>query len=183
MARFLLVYASTHGHTGRIAERVAAGLRAVGHDVVLDDRAGETDPRPGDYDAVVVGASIHAGHHQREIIDWARHHAVSLNMLPSAFFSVCLTAAEDDEQARAAVRGFLDDFEDRTGWLPRLRTTFAGALQYREYGFWTRLSMRVLMHRGGHPSDISRDHELTDWPAVDAFAVRCAKLVPAPVPS
>jgi len=39
--------------------------------------------------------------------------------------------------------------------------------------------MRVLMHRGGHPADVSRDHEFTDWAAVDAFAARCAALLPA----
>ena len=37
MASFLIVYASAHGHTGRIALRVAAELRAAGHVVVLDD--------------------------------------------------------------------------------------------------------------------------------------------------
>ena len=181
MARFLIVYASTHGHTGRIVERVGTTLGTAGHDVVIDDRPGESGPCLHDYDAVIVGASIHSGHHQHEMIDWARHHAVALNMTPAAFFSVCLTAAEDDEQARATACTYLDDFEDRTGWLPRLRTSFAGALQYGEYGFSTRLAMRVLMHRGGHPSDVTRDHDFTDWAAVDEFAVRCSALVPAPV--
>ena len=81
----------------------------------------------------MVGASIHVGHHQDEIASWALHHAVPLNRVPSAFFSVCLVAADEDEHARTVVRGYLDDFEDRTGWLPRIRTTFAGALEYREY--------------------------------------------------
>jgi menaquinone-dependent protoporphyrinogen IX oxidase len=42
-------------------------------------------------------------------------------------------------------------------------TTFAGALQYREDDFPTRL----LMRRGGHPTDASRDDDDTNW---DAFA-------------
>ena len=32
------------------------------------------------------------------------------------------------------------------------------------------------MHRGGHPTDISRDYDYTDWDAVDAFAHDCAAL-------
>ncbi len=97
-------------------------------------------------------------------------------MTPSAFFSVCLTAAEDTDEARATTRDYLDDFEERTGWTPSLRTTFAGALQYREYNFVTRLAMRMVMRRGGHPTDIRRDYVYTDWDAVDAFARACAAL-------
>jgi len=182
MPSVLLLHASTHGHTGTIAARIADDLRSVGHEVVLDDRPQRTDPQPGDYDGVIVGASIHAGAHQDEIATWARHHAVTLNLVPSAFFSVCLTAAEDDDEARAAVRDYLDDFEDRTGWLPRIRTTFAGALQYREYGLPTRIAMRVLMHRGDHPTDTSRDHDFTDWTAVHEFARRCGALAAAHTP-
>lgn len=48
--------------------------------------------------------------------------------------------------------------------------SFAGALQYREYNFPTRTLMRLLMRRGGHPTDTSRDYEYTDWVAVDRFA-------------
>jgi hypothetical protein len=52
---------------------------------------------------------------------------------------------------------------------------FAGALQYREYDFATRLVMRLLMQRGEHPTAISRDFDYTDWDAVDAFARACAE--------
>jgi menaquinone-dependent protoporphyrinogen oxidase len=177
MASFLVVYATTHGHTGRIAAHIASRLGAAGHRSVLCGWPERTRPMPHEYDAVIVGASIHRGRHQREIVDWALHNAVGLNMVPSAFFSVCLSAADEDP---APAHEFLDDFEDRTGWLPRVRTTFAGALQYREYGVPTRIAMRALMHRGGHPSDTSRDYDLTDWDAVDAFADRCAALVATP---
>src|SRR5829696_8321467 len=97
-------------------------------------------------------------------------------MMPSAFFSVCLTAVDDTDEAHATTRDYLDDFEERTGWTPRRRTTFAGALQYREYGFLTRLVMRVLMKRGDHPTDTRRDYDYTDWEAVEAFARDCAAL-------
>jgi menaquinone-dependent protoporphyrinogen oxidase len=101
---------------------------------------------PLDYDAVIVGASIHAGHHQRELADWAQRHHTGLATVPSAFFSVCLSAADDTEESRTATRGHIDDFVERTGWTPGLTATFAGALQYREYDFATRLLVRLLMH-------------------------------------
>ena len=132
---------------------------------------------------VIVGASIHTGHHQKELIEWAEGHATLLNLFPSAFFSVCLSAADDTSESRQVAHDYLDDFEERTGWTPRRRTTFAGALQYREYDFMTRLAMRLLMHRGGHPTDISQDYEYTDWDAVEAFALDCAALAATPAPT
>jgi menaquinone-dependent protoporphyrinogen oxidase len=46
-----------------------------------------------------------------------------------------------------------------------------------EYDFATRLLMRLLMKRGHHPTDASRDYDYTDWAAVEAFGHRCAALV------
>ena len=176
MSKILIAFASTHGQTAKIATRIAAVLRAGGHAVDVHDDVAASNPSPIGYDVVIAGASIHAGHHQEDVVRWARGHGPSLSMTPSAFFSVCLTAAEDTEEARATAHDYLDDFEERTGWTPRLRTTFAGALLYREYHFVTRLVMRVLMKRGGRPTDTRRDYDYTDWDAVEAFAHACAAL-------
>jgi menaquinone-dependent protoporphyrinogen oxidase len=177
----LLVYASTHGHTSKIAARIADILERDGVDVDVRkaERGGE-DPCPRDYDAVIVGASIHAGHHQPEIVDWARRHHTSLALHPSAFFSVCLTAADDTDESRDATRRYIDEFVEATGWTPDRAITFAGALQYREYDFVTRLVIRVMMHKGGHPTDTSHDHDFTDWEAVERFARECAAKVAVP---
>lgn len=173
---FLVAYASTHGHTTRIAERVAAVLRDEGIAVDVRDLRAGPPPAPAAYDAVVAGGSVHRGHHQPELVRWARRHAGSLSLVRTAFFSVSLAAAEDTREARAATQRYLEDFEDETGWLPDLRVSFAGALQYREYDFPTRLAMRLLMARGGHPTDIGRDFVYTEWHAVDEFARSCARL-------
>ncbi len=132
--------------------------------------AHESHPVPSDYDAVVLGASIHGGHHQRALVEWAERHHTALGLIPSAFFSVCLTAADDDEESRAATRGYLDDFVEPTGWTPGRSTTFAGALQYREYDVATRALMRLLMRQKHHPTDASHDYDYTDWGAVERWA-------------
>lgn len=176
MSKFLIAFASTHGHTAKIATRIAAVLSAGGDAVDVKTDLASTNPSVTDYDAVIVGWSIHAGNHQDELIRWARGHGPSLNMTPSAFFSVSLSAAEDADEARATVQGYLDDFEELTGWTPRLRTAIAGALRYPEYNFATRLIMRVMMRRGDHPTNIRREYDYTDWDAVEAFARECAAL-------
>jgi menaquinone-dependent protoporphyrinogen oxidase len=181
MPRILLLYASTHGHTAKIAARIAATLEDDGatvdqHELV----ANEPEPAPSDYDLVILGASIHAGHHQRALVKWAQRHHIALGLIQSAFFSVCLTAADDTEESRTATRGYLDDFVEQTGWTPAHRATFAGAVQYREYDLATRVLMRLMMRRMHHPTDASHDYDYTDWAAVESWAHRLtATLTPA----
>jgi menaquinone-dependent protoporphyrinogen oxidase len=181
MPRILLLFASTHGHTAKIAARIAAALEDDGATVDLHQLHGnKTQPAPQDYDAVILGASIHAGHHQRALVRWAERHHTALDQNPSAFFSVSLTAADDNEEARAATRGYLDDFVETTGWTPDRSATFAGALQYREYDVATRVLMRLLMRRMDHPTDASQDYDYTDWDAVERWAHElAATLTPA----
>ena len=139
MPDVLLVYATTHGHTAKIATRIADVLREVGLSVDMYDAHAAPQPDLRGYDGVIVGASVHGGHHQHEIVEWVRRHARAINGLPSGFFSVCLTAADDTEESRRATREYIDVFLDDTGWIPRETVSFAGALQYREYDFVTRL--------------------------------------------
>jgi menaquinone-dependent protoporphyrinogen oxidase len=174
MPNILVVYASKHGHTAKIAARLAETLRADGATAALEPAA--SDPSPHAFDAVVVGASIHAGHHQREVIDWIERHRDALAHTPAAFFSVCLAAADETDESLEETQRYIDEFIAASGWTPQRSITFAGALQYREYDFMTRLLMRLLMWKGHHPTDTSRDYDYTDWAQVEQFAHDCGAL-------
>jgi menaquinone-dependent protoporphyrinogen oxidase len=181
MNEILVLYASTHGHTGRIAAGIGLALERAGAKADVRCLDEDADVAPWRYDAVVVGASIHAGKHQRRVVEWARRNAAALNAMPSAFFSVSLTAAEGTAEAASTVRRLVDEFTEATGWRPDLTRTFAGALQYREYRMFTRFAMKMMMRRGEHPTDTRRDYDYTDWTAVERFGVECAALVRVPV--
>jgi len=56
VTRVLVVYASTHGHTGTIAARIAEAIGPAAELHRIDD-AGQH--APWEYDAIVVGASAH----------------------------------------------------------------------------------------------------------------------------
>ena len=176
MSGVLVVYASTHGHTAKVAQRIAEAVRRAGADAtVLDvEAAAEVDPTRDD--AIVVGGSLHRGRHQRELAAWVKRHGEALASRPSAFFSVSLTAADDTDEARTATRRCIDEFVEDTGWTPQRSIAIAGALQYREYNIHTRVLMRLMMKRGGHPTDASHDYVYTDWDAVDRFGRECAAL-------
>jgi menaquinone-dependent protoporphyrinogen oxidase len=172
----VVLYASTHGQTEKIASRVAGVMREQGAEAVATKADGHVGVDPSDFDAVVVGASIHAGHHQRDVLDWTKAHAPTLNGMPSAFFSVSLSAAEDSKESREANRKYVDDFCDETGWTPTETASFAGALQYLEYDFMTKLLMRLIAKHQHQSTDTSHDSEYTDWEQVETFARKCAAL-------
>jgi menaquinone-dependent protoporphyrinogen oxidase len=172
----LILYATTHGHTRKIASRIADVLRADGSRPHLCDLREAGSMTPSGFDAVIVGASVHAGHHQKDAVAWVKHHAAALGETQSAFFSVSLMAAEDTADSLRVTREYVDEFLDDTGWMPSETASFAGALQYREYDFPTQLVMRLVMRRGNHPTDVSRDYDYTDWEAVESFAHSCLTL-------
>ncbi len=176
MTEALVLYASKHGHTAKVAAKIAEAMQSAGaaaevHDLAAEEAATLT---PAGHDLVVLGASIHAGHYQGEAVEWARRHADALNSMPSAFFTVCLTAADDTEEARKATQGYIESFERDSGWRAQRTAVFAGALQYREYDFATRLAMRLMARIGHHPTDASRDYDFTDRDAVERFGAECA---------
>jgi menaquinone-dependent protoporphyrinogen oxidase len=155
----------------------------VGADV-RDVRNGGAAADLGKYDGAIAGASVHGGHHQHEMVEWLRGHHTRLSAMPSAFFSVSLTAADDTDEARRTVRELVDDVLADTGWTPSMTAAFAGALQFEEYNFPTRVLMRLIAHRHDPHVDVHRDTDYTDWAAVDAFAASfAAALQPAEVPS
>jgi menaquinone-dependent protoporphyrinogen oxidase len=163
----LVVYASTHGHTAKIAARLADAMRGAGLEVNLLEVAFAADAFPGRYDLVVVAGSLHKEHHQKELVEWVRERRDALAAVPTVFLSVSLSAAEDTPDSHAATQRCIDAFCEDTGWTPTRSERIAGALQYREYDVFTRQLMRLLMKRMGHPTDASHDYDYTDWDGVD----------------
>ena len=138
MPAALVAYATSHGHTAKIADRFGAALGGHGIQVDLQQIKQRGDGNPDRYDAIVVAASLHAGHHQRAIVNWVKARRDTLAERPSLLISVSLTAAEDTAEAREATQRCIDDFEEETRWNPTRSEAIAGALQYREYDVFTR---------------------------------------------
>jgi menaquinone-dependent protoporphyrinogen oxidase len=166
-----LVYASTHGHTGKIVDRIADVMRIEGLDVEVakvGERAGRLIQ---DCDAVLVAGSVHRGSHQPELVEFVTRHRALLQGLPSGFISVSLTAAdEEDAEMRAETRRMVDEFVEDTRWTPDRTATVAGAFQFSKYNPFERLVMRLIASRHGTEIDPWEDLELTDWKAVEQFA-------------
>ncbi len=172
MCEIPVFYATTDGQTQRIAERIAETLRTRGFDSQTIDVA---MPAAWNIDwrrvrAAFIGASLHAGKHQPSAYAFARAHAGELNACPSAFFSVSLSAVSKNPQERTAARQLAEKFAADAQWRPRWIACVGGRLAYTRYGFFKRLVMRTVAKREGGSTDTSRDHEYTDWTAVEQLA-------------
>lgn len=171
MARVLLLYGSTEGQTATIAERIADVLADSGHEPTLVHAKHLPDGFSlGDYDAAIVGASIHAGKHQKYVTKFVKNHAAELNEMPSAFYSVSLTAATGTQEAWDTAREMLENFLAETGWEPDATAVVPGALKYSEYGVLKKFLMKRIAKKSGGGTDTSRDYEYTDWDEVQEFA-------------
>jgi menaquinone-dependent protoporphyrinogen oxidase len=169
MPRLLILYGTTHGHTARVARFLADQLHSQGADVDLLE-AGTADPDPSDYTAVIVAASVHTGGYQKAVVRWVRAHAEALNATPSALVSVCLGVLQNNPKVDRDLTGFTDRFAAQTGWPPPCIKRVAGAVLYTRYGWLKRMAMRQIVKKAGGSTDVSRDHEYTDWADLRAFA-------------
>lgn len=172
----LIAYGTTEGQTAAIAERIAARLREAGTAVRLADLERE-HPEPGDFDRVVVGASVHLGKYQSEVVRWVERHVAALNAMPSWFYGVSLSEAGGlTADGHAAAQGFIDEFLKTSGWRPSGSTSLAGALKYRDYNWVKRRMLKMIVRKAGGDTDTSRNYEYTDWYAVDRLADQIARV-------
>jgi len=178
MARILVLFGTGEGQTARVAARLADALGARGHDATSVDVAQRPDDLAvTDYDAVLVGASIHVGAHQSAVKRFVAAEREALDDRPTGFFQVSLTAALPDEESPAQAAAYVDEFVEETGWHPDRIGVFGGALRYSQYGFLKRALIRQVAKRTTGDTDTSRDYEYTDWDEVEAFAADFAAFV------
>ncbi|RPH65320.1 MAG: hypothetical protein EHM78_25570 [Myxococcaceae bacterium] len=175
MRPFLVVYATRGGYTRQIAERIADRIRTLAHEVQIQDARTEALPPLERYSAVILAASVHLGHHEREMVKFVRARRRELDRLPTIFLSVSLTEAAaadvhrpDDVRldAQHATRKMLDDFVLETGWRPGRAVPVASALTDSIYGPVIRTLMRKLL-RLDLPDEPAREVVFTDWTALN----------------
>ena len=179
MSSILVYYGTGEGQTAKVADRISERLESLGHDATaVNAKEAGRDLDLDDYDAVLVGASIHAGKQQKAVRSWAKSNRDALAAKPNGFFQVSLSAADPENEASAAeAAGYVDEFVEVTGWRPDRIGLFGGALRFSEYGFFLRAMMKFVAKRSYPEEDTSGDVEFTDWESVEAFADEFATFV------
>ena len=175
MARILIVYSTTDGHTLRICDRLRAILEAQAHQVRLVPVAEAADGELEKYDTIVVGASIRYGKHNPRLVDFIERNAQALNRKASAFFSVSVVARKP-EKNQPHTNPYVRKLLRRIAWRPRAVGVFAGKIDYPRYSTLDRMIIRFIMLLTGGPTDPRAVVEFTDWKQVEAFGGLIARM-------
>ena len=175
MARILIVYSTTDGHTLRICEALRGLIEPQGHQVTLVPVAQARDAELGPYDKIVVGASIRYGRHSPMLVDFIERNAQALNRKASAFFSVSVVARKP-EKNQPHTNPYVRKLLRRIAWRPRAVGVFAGKIDYPRYSPMDRMIIRFIMLLTGGPTDPKAVVEFTDGRQVEAFGRLVAKM-------
>ena len=104
--RILIAYASVFGSTVDVAATIGETLAK--HDLAVDVKPIEGNPKLDDYQAMVIGSAVQHGNWLPEAIDFVRNNHVALKELPVALFCVHITNLGDDETSCRNRLAYLD---------------------------------------------------------------------------
>jgi menaquinone-dependent protoporphyrinogen oxidase len=125
-------------------------------------------PDPAGFDAAFLLASIHPGRYNYSFVEFVRNSHNALNVIPTAFVSVSLSAAGDNPTDLAGIRTCVDRLEHDTLWHPGIVYHAAGAMQF-SYGFFTKLAIKYIARQRGMSVKTAEDYDLTDYAAFGTF--------------
>ena len=168
MARILIVYSTTDGHTREICDRLRTVIEQQAHQVTLIPVAEVADADLEPCDKIVVGASIRYGKHSPLVVDFMQRNAQLLNRKASAFFSVNVVARKAAKN-RPDTNPYVRKLLRRIAWRPKEVAVFAGKIDYPRYGVLDRMVIRGIMWLTGGPTDPKAVVDFTDWRKVEEF--------------
>jgi menaquinone-dependent protoporphyrinogen oxidase len=175
MAKVLLLYSTTDGHTVEICKRMSAVIEAAGNEVELANLADGPVLEDLDFDKVVIGASIRYGKHQKTVYDFIRDNRTTLEAHPNALFSVNVVARKPEKNT-PETNPYLQKFLRQIDWVPQNLGVFAGKIVYPALGPIDRTMIRFIMWMTKGPTDPTGTYEFTDWDKVEDFGRRIASL-------
>jgi len=151
----LVAYASKHGATAGIADRIAERLSARGNDAHA--RPVDTIDTLEGVEAVVLGSAVYAGSWRKEAVGFVERFRTPLAGMPVWVFSsgpLGDHVVDPEEQPRQLE-------EIRRAISPREHRTFFGALDMSGLSFGERMLVKAVKAPEG---------DFRDWDDIDAWA-------------
>jgi len=168
MAKILLLYSTTDGHTREISLRLQKVIENSGNQVTLVDIVNAAAIDLDAFDKIVIGASIRYGKHSPAIYKFIKENTPRLDSKPNAFFSVNVVARKAEKNT-PDTNPYLKKFLTQISWQPKNMAVFAGKIDYQRYRFLDRTMIRFIMWMTKGPTDPTTNIEFTDWNQVEAF--------------
>lgn len=168
MAKILILYSSTDGHTRKICARLKQVIEQNAHHVTLVSIGDFPQEDLQAFDKIIVGASIRYGKHSTLVLDFINSNVPLLDSKSNAFFSVNIVARKAEKNL-PETNPYMRKFLRQISWRPKELAVFAGKLDYPKYNFIDRLMIRFIMLITNGPTDPATVVEFTDWQEVEAF--------------
>jgi menaquinone-dependent protoporphyrinogen oxidase len=170
--KVLVAYATRHGATAGIAERVAAAPTAAG--LSAEARPVEEVRDVGPYDAVVLGGAAYMFHWLKPAVAFARRHRKQLAARPVWLFSSGRLGTDlvDKHGKNVLETSRPKEFAELTKPLhPRGEQVFFGAYDpdAPPVGLGEWFVQHMPAARAALPAD-----DFRDWPAIEAWAAQIA---------
>ena len=189
--RIQIVYATRHGGTAGIAERIGGILRAEGADVVVADAADRPDP--SGFDANVIGSGVQIGSWHKEGTEFLERNQATLSTRPVWLFSSGPLAGSSKETEGTDPLTLALGPEEGPGSGGRKKiAALSAAIHPREhrvfYGAFDpkdppKSMQERLVRLMPASKDILPAGDFRDWDAIDAWAGEIAAELLAKVPA
>jgi menaquinone-dependent protoporphyrinogen oxidase len=153
----LVTYASKHGSTQDIADRIAAALRRHGHEVIVQPVHAVANPAA--YEAVILGSAVYFGSWLKEATEFARRHRDALAARPVWLFSSGPLGDTPPVDPKEIV-------ELQAAIHPRGHRTFVGSLDRHDLSFAERMIVKAVK---------APDGDFRDWDDIDTWAESIAQ--------
>lgn len=179
--RVLVAYATRHGATAGIAERIANTLTAAG--LTAEARPVEDIGDLGPYDAVVLGGAAYMFHWLKPAMAFARRHGKELAARPVWLFSSGPLGTDlvDKDGKNVLQASRPKEFGELAKLLhPRGEEVFFGA--YDPDAPPAGLAERLVRHMPAGQAALPAG-DFRDWPAIDTWAAGIAAELVASQPS
>ena len=156
----LVAYASKHGSTQGIAERIAEKLRQLGKEA--EARPIDAIENAGSYEAFVIGSAVYYGSWLKEATEWVHRNQAVLAGRPVWLFSSgpLGTEVKDAEQQPKEMAEFQQAIR------PREQRVFFGVLDHHRLSFAERMVVKAVRAPEG---------DFRDWRAIEVWAESIAR--------
>jgi menaquinone-dependent protoporphyrinogen oxidase len=168
----LIAYDTIHGSTAEVGDRIGKNLCDQGFRVDLRLAAHVEDI--SEYDAVIVGSAIYKFAWLKDAKAFLQKSQTALAQLPTAYFIVGASMAEDTPENREAVKQafvdpVLEEFADIT---PLAIGLFGGAVDFaaNEYNLFEWVVLKIL----GLILGYSESADWRNWDAIDSWSQELA---------
>ena len=175
MAKILIIYSTTDGHTREICSYLMQEVKEHGNQVTVVSINDTQTIDLKSFDKIVIGASIRYGKHNKKVYEFIKKNSPVLEEKPSAFFSVNVVARKP-EKNQPETNPYLKKFLKQISWQPDKVAVFAGKIDYQKYTFWDRFMIRLIMWMTKGPTDPKANIEFTNWNQVKEFAQTISKM-------